>query len=52
MGSGPDLEIPLALITGAVIFQVLFASLRSSLRCPWVILRFLFIDIWIGLLLE
>ncbi|POM84223.1 Zinc finger, C3HC4 type (RING finger) family protein [Cryptosporidium meleagridis] len=47
----PDLEVPLALITGAVIFQVLFASLSSSLRCPWVILRFLFIDIWIGLLL-
>ncbi|OII73878.1 uncharacterized protein cubi_02680 [Cryptosporidium ubiquitum] len=47
----PDLEVPLALITGAVIFQVLFASLSNSLRCPWVILRFLFVDIWIGLLL-
>lgn len=47
----PDLEVPLALITGAVIFQVLFASLSNSLRCPWIILRFLFVDIWIGLLL-
>lgn len=47
----PDLEVPLALITGAVIFQVLFASFSNSLRCPWIILRFLFVDIWIGLLL-
>ncbi|KAJ1609579.1 transmembrane domain-containing protein [Cryptosporidium canis] len=47
----PDLEVPLALITGAIIFQVLFASFSNSLRCPWIILRFLFIDIWIGLLL-
>lgn len=47
----PDLEVPLALITGAIIFQVLFASFSNSLRCPWIILRFLFVDIWIGLLL-
>ncbi|KAF7456635.1 Integral membrane protein with 6 transmembrane domains and possible ring domain [Cryptosporidium felis] len=47
----PDLKVPLVLITGTVIFQVLFASFSSSLRCPWIILRFLFLDIWVGLLL-
>ncbi|KAH8739857.1 hypothetical protein FG386_002076 [Cryptosporidium ryanae] len=47
----PELQFPLAFISGVIIFQVLFASFSSSLRCPWIIMRFLFFDIWIGLLL-
>ncbi|KAK6590001.1 hypothetical protein RS030_192772 [Cryptosporidium xiaoi] len=47
----PELQLSLAFISGTIIFQVLFASFSSSLRCPWIIIRFLFVDIWIGLLL-
>ncbi|OII74440.1 hypothetical protein cand_005400 [Cryptosporidium andersoni] len=46
----PSLMIPLALMFIIITFQVICTSCSNSLRCPWIILRFLFVDIWIGLL--